>query len=384
MSVYLKEYVRGAALREEHFELRQAAIRPLADGEALLETLCLSVDPYLRGCMTGMRNYYVPQLDVGAPVHSLGVARIAESRLPGYVAGELVVGNIDWSTRSILSTDALAGRLVGGGALRRLTPPEEHPSRYLGVLGQTGVTAFFGVVAAARVREGETMVVSAAAGAVGSVAGQIAKILGARVIGLASSPEKRSVLVDRLGFDAAFDYRSVTLADELRELVPGGPDVYFDNVGGMVSQAVMGTMRRPARVIECGQISSYDDQNGGWTVDIRPIHAGGLLFQSFTPSHFAEFEPAALGQLKHWVDTGRIVALETVHDGIESAPAALVGLFNGGNIGKAVVRLRQLSERSCASAFGRLCSTLVKASGYSKGRGRRDHGIAASKTNSYA
>jgi NADPH-dependent curcumin reductase CurA len=340
-SVYLKEYVRGTPLREDHFELRQDALRPLADGEALLETLCLSVDPYLRGCMTGMSNYYIPQLDLGAPVHSLGVARIADSRLPGYAAGELVVGNIDWATRSVLDAGTLAKRLVGGGTLRRLDAAEGHPSRYLGVLGQTGITAFFGIVAAARVREDETIVVSAAAGAVGSVAGQIAKILGARVIGLASSPEKRSVLIERLGFDAALDYRSATLADDLRAVVPKGPDIYFDNVGGPVSQAVMSTMRRSARVIECGQISSYDDQDGGWTVDIRPIHARGLVFQSFTPSHFAEFQPAALAQLRHWLDAGRIVALETVHRGIESAPAALVDLFRGGNLGKAVVQLYQ-------------------------------------------
>lgn len=340
-SVYLKEYVRGTALREEHFELRQAALRPLADGEALLETLCLSVDPYLRGCMTGMTNYYVPQLDLGAPVHSLGVARIADSRLPGYAAGELVTGNFDWSTWSILDTRTLADRMVGGGRLRRLDAAEEHPSHYLGALGQTGITAFFGIVGAARVGRGETIVVSAAAGAVGSIAGQIAKILGARVIGLASSPAKRRVLTDRLGFDAALDYRSPTLADDLLMVVPGGPDIYFDNVGGPVSQAVMSAMRRPARIIECGQISSYDDQDGGWMVDIRPIHAHGLTFQSFTPSHFAEFEPAAAAQLRHWLDAGRIVALETVHHGIESAPAALIELFHGGNIGKAVVQLYQ-------------------------------------------
>lgn len=340
-SVYLKEYVRGSALREDHFELREAAVRPLGDGEALLETLCLSVDPYLRGCMTGMRNYYLPQLDLAAPVYSLGVARVADSRLPGYAAGDLVVGNIDWSTRSVLAAGTLAKRMPGGGTLRRLDPAEGHPSRFLGVLGTTGITAFFGILGAARVRQGETIVVSAAAGAVGSVAGQIAKILGARVIGLASSPEKRNVLTDRLGFDAALDYRSETLADDLRAIAPGGPDIYFDNVGGPVSQAVMSTMRRPARVIECGQISSYDDQDGGWMVDIRPIHAGGLVFQSFTPSQFAEFEPAALAQLRHWLDTGRIVALETVHHGLESAPAAFIDLFRGGNIGKAVVQLYQ-------------------------------------------
>jgi NADPH-dependent curcumin reductase CurA len=329
----------GDALREEHFELRETALRPLADGEVLLETVCLSVDPYLRGCMTGMTNYYIPQLDLRAPIHSLGVARVLDSRLPGYAAGELVVGSIDWSARSILSARTIAERPVGRGTLRRLTPAEDHPSRYLGVLGITGITAFFGIVGAAKPRRGETMVVSAAAGAVGSVAGQIAKILGARVIGLASSPDKRSVLVDRLGFDAALDYRSPALAQDVLKLVPDGPDIYFDNVGGAVSQAIMSTMRRPARVIECGQISSYDDQNGGWTVDIRPIHQHGLQFESFTPSHFSEFEPAAMAQLEHWLDTGRLVALETVHHGIESVPAAMLELFRGGNIGKTVVLL---------------------------------------------
>jgi NADPH-dependent curcumin reductase CurA len=340
-SVYLNSYVLGDTLREEHFELRQTALRPPADGEVLLETICLSVDPYLRGCMTGMPNYYLPQLDLRAPIHSLGAARILDSRLPGFAAGELVVADIDWSARSILSARMIAERPVGRGTLRRLAPTEKHPSRYLGVLGITGMTAFFGVVGTAKPRTGETMVVSAAAGAVGSVAGQIARILGARVIGLASSPEKRTVIVERLGFDAALDYRSATLAQDLLELAPGGPDIYFDNVGGAVSQAIMSTMRRPARVIECGQISSYDDHDGGWRVDIRPIHQHGLRFESFTPAHFGEFEPAAMAQLEHWLGNGRIVALETVHHGLESLPAAMLELFRGGNIGKAVVLVDQ-------------------------------------------
>ncbi len=341
-SVYLKSYILGDALSAEHFELSETALRPLADAEVLLETVCLSVDPYLRGCMTGMANYYVPQLDLRAPIHSLGVARVLDSRLPGYAAGELVLGSIDWSARSILSAQAISQRPVGRRTLRRLAlTAQEHPSRYLGVLGITGITAFFGIVGTAKPRPGETMVVSAAAGAVGSVAGQIAKILGARVIGLTSSPEKRSVIVERLGFDAAVDYRSATLPQDLLELVPGGPDIYFDNVGGAVSQAVMSTMRHPARVVECGQISSYDDQDGGWMVDIRPIHRHGLRFEGFTPSLFSEFEPAALAQLEHWLGTGQIIALETVHHGLESLPAAMLGLFRGGNIGKTVVSLDQ-------------------------------------------
>jgi NADPH-dependent curcumin reductase CurA len=336
-SVYLKKYLLGDGLREEHFELRETALRPPADGEVLLETVGLSVDPYMRGCMTGLPNFYVPQLGLATPIHSLGVARILESRLPGYAAGDVVVGSIDWSDRSILGASSIEERPVGGGVLRRLDPRQDRPWRYLGVLGTTGVTAFFGIVGTAKPRRGETMVVSAAAGGVGSVAGQIAKILGARVIGLASTPEKRSLIVQRLGFDAALDYRSPTLAGDLLDLVPGGPDIYFDNVGGPVSQAVMSTMRRPARVIECGQISSYDDQNGGWTVDIHPIHEHGLRFESFTPAHFGEFVPAAVAQLTHWLDTGKILALETVYRGLPSAPAALIELFQGRNVGKAVV-----------------------------------------------
>jgi hypothetical protein len=169
------------------------------------------------------------------------------------------------------------------------------------------------------------------------VAGQIAKIMGAQVVGLAGSPEKRKMLVEQLQFDAALDYRSPSLADDVRDLLPGGPDIYFDNVGGAVSQAVMSTMRRPARVIECGQISSYDHDDGGWTIDIRPIHEHGLRLEGFTPSQFGEFLPGAVAQLAHWLDTGRLVALESRYHGLEAAPSAFLDLFQGGNVGKTVV-----------------------------------------------
>jgi NADPH-dependent curcumin reductase CurA len=336
-SIVLDAYVRGASLDESHFSVTTTPLAAITDGQVLLETITLSVDPYLRSCMTGHDNFFLPQFALGTPLYSAGVARVVDSRLSGYRAGDIVVGTIDWSDYSFWSP---SGRMIGGGAaLQPVDPRIRKLSHALGAVGLNGVTAFFGVLAVARPRRGETMVVSGAAGGVGSLAGQIAKIQGARVIGLAGSQQKRDLLVDELGFDAALDYRSALLADELESLVPGGPDVYFDNVGGAVSQTVMSSMRHPARVIECGQISTYDDDDGGWKVDIRPIHGGSLRLQSFTPVPFLEFEPAARAQLAHWIDQGKLIALETEHDGLESAPHALVGLFRGGNVGKAIVNV---------------------------------------------
>jgi hypothetical protein len=287
--------------------------------------------------MTGLDRYYLPQFEFDRPINSMGVARILDSRLDGYVVGDVVLGAIDWSDVSVLGAEDIAARRVSGGSLVRLAPPLRPLPQYLGVLGTTGITAFFGIVGATRPRRGETLVLSGAAGGVGSVAGQIARLLGARVIGLAGSPKKCDLLVEQLGFEAALDYRSPTLTADLLALVPGGPDIYFDNVGGNVSQTVMSTMRRPARVIECGQISSYDDPDGGWKIDIRPIHEHGLRLESFTPSHYGEFRPGAVAQLGHWLDTGQLIALDTTYAGLEAVPIAFLDIFRGGNVGKSVV-----------------------------------------------
>jgi NADPH-dependent curcumin reductase CurA len=338
-SVFLTRYACGEPLTEDHFTIREHGVRELRPNEVLLETLALSVDPYLRGAMTGLDRYYIPQFEFDQPVHSMGVARILDSRLDGYAAGDVVLGAIDWSDVSVLGPEDIAGRRVSGGALVRLPQPLRPLPHYLGVLGTTGVTAFFGIVGATRPRRGETIVLSGAAGGVGSVAGQIARLLDARVIGLAGSPTKCEVLVERLGFDAALNYRSPTLTADLLAVLPAGPDIYFDNVGGTVSQTVMSTMRRPARVIECGQISSYDDPDGGWTIDIRPIHEHGLRLESFTPSHYREFRPGAVAQLGHWLDAGKLIALDTTYTGLGTVPTAFLDVFRGGNVGKSVVLL---------------------------------------------
>ena len=145
--------------------------------------------------------------------------------------------------------------------------------------------------------------------------------------------------MNELGFDHALDYRSPSLADELLAIAPAGPDVYFDNVGGSLAQAIMSLMRYPARVVECGQIATYDDSDGGWTVDIRPIHRNGLSFQGFSPSIFREWHPAARAQLAHWIQTGDLVVLESEYHGLATAPTAMLDLFRGANVGKTIVRV---------------------------------------------
>lgn len=336
--VALNSYVNGGPINETNFSLHHGSIPQLGNGQVLLKTLVLSVDPYMRGCMTGLDTYFLPQFELGKPVRSLGVARVVESLNPDHRPGDLVQGFIDWSDYSIWSGATL---VPGVGALQPVDPKIGKVSHALGVFGLNGLTAFFGILCVAKPRRGETMVLSGAAGGVGVLAGQIARILGVRVIGLASAEKKRKVLVDQLGFDAALDYRSEKLADELRALAPHGPDIYFDNVGGSVSQTVMSVMRRPGRVVECGQISTYDDAGGGWTVDIRPIHANGLRWESFTTAHFNEFTPAAVAQMVHWVREGKIIPLETEYHGLEATPRAMVGLLRGDNIGKMIVTIAE-------------------------------------------
>jgi NADPH-dependent curcumin reductase CurA len=338
-SIFIARYVCGERLSVDDFVTREHEVREVRQDEVLLQTLALSVDPYMRGAMTGLDTYYLPQFSLERPLHSMGVARVIDSRLDGYAAGDVVLGALNWSDVSLLGAEDIAARRVSGGMLTRLEPPLRPLAHYLGVLGTTGITAFFGVVGATRPQRGETMVLSGAAGGVGTLAGQIARLLGAHVIGLAGSAAKCDLLVEQLGFDAALNYRSATFAADLSAMLPDGPEIYFDNVGGAVSQTVMSTMRRPARVIECGQISSYDDPDGGWMIDIRPIHEHGLRLESFTPSQFSEFRPGADAQLRYWLDTGKITALDTTYTGLTAAPTAFVDLFGGANVGKSVVVL---------------------------------------------
>ena len=334
--VVLNDYANGVALSESHFSLQSKTLAPLAEGEVLLQTLVLSPDPYMRGRMTGVENFFLPQFDLRVPLIGFGVARILESKNPAFQSGQIVHGSIEWAERSTWGGEGMVASL---GQPEIVDPQLKPIRRALDVLGITGLTAYFGALEVARPRRGETMLISGAAGSIGSIVGQIAKIRGARVIGIAGSDEKCAVLKDQLGFDATLNYRSASLESQLRELMPYGPDVYFDNVGGALTQTVMNQMQRPGRVIECGQISTYDQQGGGWNLDIRPIHGNGLSWEGFTPLQFVEFFPGALAQLGYWLRIGKVKALETVIEGFENAPRSLAGLFRGENIGKMLLHV---------------------------------------------
>ena len=341
--IVLNGYANGTAIEESHFRIETRPLRSLAHGEILLETLELSPDPYMRGRMTGVDTFYLPQLAVGEVVHGFGVARVLESRHGNHPVGQIVYGMIEWADRSIWagSDDSDLSTVVGGGGggLTPIHPAAMPYARALDVIGITGITAYFCVTEFAKPQPHETVLISSAAGSVGSISGQLAKLRGSRVIGLAGSEEKCRVLTERLGFDAALNYKSPTLESDLRALMPHGPDVYLDHVGGSLSQTIMFQMRWPARVIEIGQISTYNDEGGGWLVDVRPIHNNCLQFTGYQPLIFVDQFPGALAQLGYWLNTGKIVALDTTLNGLENAPKAFTGLFRGDNLGKMVLHV---------------------------------------------
>jgi NADPH-dependent curcumin reductase CurA len=332
--VSLKRHVPTGRVDADDFTVEQKDVPDPEEGQLLLRPVAFSIDPTTRGQLTGVEgSYFLPQLSVGGPVTGIAVAEVVESRNDRHQPGELVVGLAEWADYSIWPAP---GNWMN---LESVDPRFGTPSHALGVFGvRGGLTAYCGIVEAAHVVAGETVVISAAAGNVGLLAGQIARIRGARVIGLASSPPKRAVLTERLGFDAALDYRAPDLAEQITTLFPGGPDVYFDNVGGEVSQVVMGTMRRPARVVVSGQISTYDDESA-WMVNIKPICINGLRFEGFTPVQFQDAWPGALDHLVDWVQSGQLIQLETERHGLEALPGAVAGIFRGENIGKMVVTI---------------------------------------------
>jgi NADPH-dependent curcumin reductase CurA len=332
--IALRGYVDGRPVTVDDFVSGSMSVPPPAPGTVLVQALAMSVDPVLRGSMTGLASFYHPQFELTGPLHSRGVGRVVSSAHPGFQPGDVVTGRFAWADYCIASPE---DGFAAGTALRHAVPSDVKITHHLGLLSSSGETAFYGMVFLSRIRPGDTVIVSGAAGAVGSIAGQIARIMGAgTVIGLAGSDHKCDVLTSQLGFDIALNYRE-DLERRLRDVMPAGHVIYFDNVGGEVSQVVMNAMPIGGRVIECGQIATYDDAGGGWMVDIRPIHARRLEFVGFARYHFAEFAPAATAQLAHWARTGAITVLETERHGLTALPEAFIGMLNGENIGKMVV-----------------------------------------------
>jgi NADPH-dependent curcumin reductase CurA len=311
------------------FQLVEKELPYAGPGEVLVRNLFLSVDPYMRGRMRDRKSYVAPY-GLGETMTGGAVGRVVESQVPGLLPGDYVLSNFGWR-------EAFCCQASDVTPLGELQAP---PSAYLGVMGMPGMTAYTGLFGAADLKDGETVLVSGAAGAVGSIAGQIAKIKGCRVVGTAGSPEKVRYLVDELGFDHAFDYHDGKLREEIRAGAPSGVDVFFDNVGGELLQAGIGSMREFGRIALCGAISMYNDTDASPGPTNLPRAIGlGLNIRGFLVRHYRHMRADFMRDVAGWLASGRLTYRETFYDGIDSAPDAFIGLFTGANTGKMVVRL---------------------------------------------
>ena len=313
---------------EDLFEVGEVSVPDPADGQLVIRNAYFSVDPYMRPRMNDVRSYVAP-FTLGEPMTGGAVGRVDSSRNPRFAEGEWVVHGLGWREWA----------LSDGSGVRRVDARVAPVSTSLGVLGMPGYTAYHGLFEIGRPQAGETVFVSGAAGAVGSAAGQMAKIAGCRVIGSAGSPEKLAWL-EELGFDASFDYRERRVHEALRELAPDGIDIYFDNVGGDHLEAAIGALRKNGRIVACGSVARYNDaEPSPGPRNIFMVVTKRLLMQGYIISdhydRFSEFAEKAVA----WVEEGRLRYRETVVEGIENAPAAFLGLFRGENIGKMLVKV---------------------------------------------
>lgn len=312
------------------FKLVETPMPAPKDGEVLVRTIWLSVDPYMRGRMSDAPSYAGP-VAIGGVMVGDTVGEVVESRDPSLKPGDIVDAYIGWQ----------AYGTIRARAARKLDPKLAPVSTALGVLGMPGMTAYFGLIEVGRPRTGDSVFVSGAAGAVGSAVGQIAKIAGCRVAGSVGSDAKARQIVSEFGFDAALNYKTENdLAAALKRVCPGGIDVYFDNVGGPITDAVLGHINLHARVVICGQIAGYNERGKEmgprnlWQLIVKRARIQGMLV-----SDFAGREAEAIERLGRWVNEGRIKYREDVVEGLENAPQAFLRLFTGANTGKQLVRV---------------------------------------------
>ena len=311
------------------FRLVEAPMPKPAEGQVLARTHFLSIDPYMRRQMSGGHGQYANPLKVGDVMIGRGVGVVAETRHPDFKVGDAVQSEFGWREHVVL----------GGKGLRKLPPDLRPLSLSLGLIGQSGATAMVGLVDIAGIRAGETVVVSAAAGAVGSAVGQIAKIKGCRAIGIAGGPEKCRHVVADLGFDDCIDYKASAIGSALVGAAPRGVDIYFDNVGGDILDAVMPHLNTNARVSICGQISQYNARERQGLRNMSVILDKCVRVQGFRIGNHLARRDQALAELMAWYRAGRLQWRETVAEGFEQAPAAFINMLSGGNIGKQVVRV---------------------------------------------
>ena len=318
----------------ENFRIEEAPIAAPATGEVLLRTLYLSLDPYMRGRMSDGPSYAAP-VALGEVMVGGTVSRVESSNHPDFKPGDLVLGQSGWQSLA----------LSDGNGLNKLDAAMTHPSLALGVLGMPGFTAYMGLLDIGQPKAGETVVVAAASGAVGSVVGQIAKLKGCHVVGIAGGADKCRYVVDELGFDACIDHRSPDLKQQLASACPKGIDVYFENVGGTVFDAVLPLLNTKARVPVCGLIAHYNDTALPLGPDRLGLLTRTLLVKRIKMQGFIIFDDYAhrygefFAEMSQWLKDGKIKFREDVIDGLENAPQAFIDLLEGKNFGKLVVRV---------------------------------------------
>lgn len=312
------------------FKFVEQDVAELAEGQVLIRTQYVSVDPYMRGRMIDAESYIEP-FKVGDVIAGGSIGEVIESKSEQFKKGDMVLGMFGWQEYYVANEKEV----------RTIDPTLAPVSTNLGIVGMTGLTAYFGLLEIGKPKAGETVVISGAAGAVGSVVGQIAKIQGARVVGIAGSEEKITYLKNELQFDEVINYKTTeNIEADLKEACPTGVDVYFDNVGGDISDAVLGQLNRFARVPVCGAISSYNLE----VIDLGPrvqsiLIKKSALMQGFTVGNYAERFQEGAQQLGQWLKEGKLSYKETIKEGFETIPDAFLDLFKGNNIGKQLVKI---------------------------------------------
>lgn len=312
------------------FKITEEEMPALHVGEVLLKTLYVSVDPYLRGRMNDAKSY-TPPFELDKPIQSGIVAEVTASNMPDFAKGDYVSGILDWKEYQVSN----------GLGLIKVDAEVASLSAYLGILGMTGLTAYLGLTKIGSPVAGETLVVSGAAGAVGSVVGQVGKILGCKVVGLAGTDEKVEELISTFKFDDAINYKTTSdLKEAIKTACPGGVDIYFDNVGGEISDAVLANINKHARIIVCGAISLYNETKAPVGPRIQPIIlTKSASMTGFIVSDFSEKFPTAANMLATWLKDGKLKYAETIVEGFENIPQAFLDLFEGKNNGKMIVRI---------------------------------------------
>ena len=314
--------------RPDDFDLVESPLPSPGDGEVLCRTIYLSLDPYMRGRISGVRSYAQPVVP-GQVIVGATVGEVIESKHAGLAKGDIVLGYDGWQSHAVAK----------GGALRKLDPRQAPISTALGVLGMPGMTAYVGLLDIGQPKPGETVVVSAASGAVGSAVGQIARIKGARAVGIAGSQDKCDYVVRELGFDNCVNYKTGDLAAALRAACPGGVDVYFENVGGDVLRSVMTLLNQNARIPLCGLISEYNATESTPGPNLRPLLFNRVLLKGFIVSDHLARLGEFLKDCGGWLREGRLKHREDIVIGLEKAPEAFIGLLQGKNFGKLLVRV---------------------------------------------